>query len=299
MSLKGNMSSSCDNSEKIVTLGLIQMSMSENVASNLDKACSMIREAVDGGAQIVCLPELFRTPYFANCEKADRDWRDDPHGVVEERLSEIASEQGIVVVGGSIYEKIEGQSLGFNTTFVYGPDGKLIGKYRKTHIPHDAGFFEKNYFLSGDTGYKVFTTPFGRIAVLICFDQWFPEAARAVALEGADIVFYPTAIGNIRCNSNREGNWQESWEIVQRGHAIANHLVVATVNRVGGEGDSFFWGGSFITDQWGKVLCRGGVAEQVLVAKVDLGLKEFLYDGWRFFQNRQPSSYNIITRSAN
>lgn len=279
-----------------VTIGLVQMHMSEDPGDNLQRACSKIEIAAERGAQIVCLPELFRSPYFAAQERSARDWSEEIPGETGAALAALAKQHKIVLVGGSVFER--SGSPGFNTTMIYGPSGELLGTYRKSHIPHDPGFFECNYFAQGDSGYKVFETPYGRIAVLICFDQWFPEAARSAALNGAEIIFYPTAIGNVDSVPPSEGNWQDAWETVQRGHAIANHLVVAAVNRVGYEGESCFWGGSFICDQWGKILTRGGTADEVIVATVDLGLQKYLFDSWRFFQSRRPATYGAITKQV-
>lgn len=280
------------NTPRKVTLGLAQFAMSTEPDQNLAKAEELIRVAAKRGAQVICLPELFRSPYFPIVEKAPRDYSEPIEGKVLDRLSALAKELKVVIVAGSIFEA--SPDALYNTSYVLDVDGKLLGKYRKLHIPHDPGFFEQHYFAPGNLGYKVFSTPFGNIGVLICFDQWFPEAARAVALAGADIIFYPTAIGTVKGLAQSEGNWQEAWENVQRGHAIANNLVVAAVNRVGVEQDTEFWGGSFVCDAFGKTLVRGSKAEEVLVCEVDLNHGIYVRDSWRFFHNRRPDTYKEL-----
>ena len=276
-----------------VSVGLIQMAMTDDFAKNREKAALLIRRAATQGAQIICLPELFTTLYFANEERASRDWTEEVPGETGAMLSSLARELGTVIVGGSVYERGEG-GKNFNTSLVYDADGRLLGKYRKMHIPHDPSFFEQHYFERGDLGYRVFDTRFGRVAVLICYDQWFPEAARAAALAGAQIIYYPTAIGTVQGIEQREGNWQEAWENVQRGHAIANNVVVCAVNRVGTEGESRFWGGSFACDAFGRTLARAGNEEEVVVTTVDFGHSEFVREGWRFFYNRRPETYGKL-----
>lgn len=277
---------------KNVKIGLIQMSMVEDANQNLARAAELAEQAAQQGAQVIALPELFTTPYFARVEKVARDYTEKIPGPSTQFLSELAKRLGVVLVAGSIYEDAGDKK--FNTAMVFEKTGELLGIYRKTHIPHDPGFYECNYFAPGDTGFKVFNTSIGKIGVLICYDQWFPEAARATALLGADMIFYPTAIGTVKGLQQEEGNWQEAWENVQRGHAIANGTIVAGINRVGMEGDSTFWGGSFICNAFGKTLVRGGVSEEVVVATVDLEHNELVREGWRFFQSRRPESYSPL-----
>ena len=276
-----------------VKIGLIQMSMANDQEKNLQKALSMIKSAAAKGAQIICLPELFNAPYFPQEEKFDADsYLEKIPGKTTEVLSKIAKDLGVVIVGGSIFEQSNKKK--FNTSFVIDEKGKLLGKYRKMHIPHDPGFYEQNYFQSGDLGFQVFETKFGKISVLICYDQWFPEAARIAVLMGADIIFYPTAIANVDSIVQVEGNWQEAWEAAQRGHAITNATVVATVNRVGREGGSTFWGGSFIYSQFGTLLAHGSKNEEIVIAEIDLSLGKKVKDGWRFFMERRPDSYSKL-----
>ncbi|MFA5105657.1 MAG: carbon-nitrogen hydrolase [Candidatus Micrarchaeia archaeon] len=276
------------------SIGIVQMSMSISPKENLGKALRMAATAARKGANIVCLPELFTTRYFAQ-QRHDSSAHAEPiPGPATKAMSECARENGIVLVGGSIYEKAP--AANYNTACVFGPDGSMLGDYRKIHIPHDENFYEQDYFAPGDKGFKVFNTPFGKIGTLICFDQWFPEAARINALMGAQLIFYPTAIGTSSHIEQAEGSWQESWETVMRGHAIANNVAVCAVNRAGTEGDMSFWGGSFVCDAWGKVKARAGGNEQVVVAELDFSLNRDIREGWGFFRNRRPDSYGLISR---
>lgn len=281
-----------------VVLGLVQMEMTSDPKANLSKAFDMVEEAAGKGAQIVCLPELFATPYFPQYELESASERDNvPYDIIPgdtaNALSDMARDNGVVLVGGSLYEKA-GEHF-FNTTLVHGRDGSLLGKYRKTHIPHDENFYEQNYFDRGDTGFQVIDTPHGRISPLICFDQWFPEAARACALEGAQMLFYPTAIGLSDSIEQWEGDWQQAWENVMRGHAIANSVVVAATNRVGREDRMEFWGGSFVIDAFGRTVARAGRGEEIVLAKIDLEHGRQVREGWGFFRNRRPECYGRLT----
>ena len=272
------------------------MSMSSDSEENGRKAIRMIYEASERGAQIVCLPELFTTLYFPREEKIDASGLAETiPGKTTEILSKAAKEKKGVVVGGSIFEKEGGKF--YNTSVVFDETGKIIGKYRKMHIPHDPFFYEKDYFEESKDGFKVFHTKYCTIGVLICYDQWFPEAARTNALMGADLIFYPTAIGIPDGNAQEEGNWREAWTIVQRGHAVANSLVVAAVNRAGKEGNMNFFGGSFVSDQFGKILSEGGDKEKIIIAEIDLNLLRHVREGWRFFYNRRPESYKKLVEN--
>jgi len=272
------------------------MSMSSDSEENGRKAIRMIYEASERGAQIVCLPELFTTLYFPREEKIDASGLAETiPGKTTEILSKAAKEKNVVVVGGSIFEKEGGKF--YNTSVVFDETGKIIGKYRKMHIPHDPLFYEKDYFEESKDGFKVFHTKYCTIGVLICYDQWFPEAARINALMGADLIFYPTAIGIPDGNAQEEGNWREAWTIVQRGHAVANSLVVAVVNRAGKEGNMNFFGGSFVSDQFGKILSEGGDKEKIIIAEIDLNLFKHVREGWRFFYNRRPESYKKLVEN--
>lgn len=278
-----------------VKVGLVQMAMCSSADDNRAKAARLVREAAAKGAEIVCLPELFTGPYFCAAENdpGALEYLEPIPGPTSAFLSELAASAKVILVGGSYYERADGKR--FNTAVVFDAEGRSLGSYRKTHIPHDECFFEKNYFDPGDTGFKVFDTAKGKVGVLICYDQWFPEAARAMALLGADIVFYPTAIGNADNLTEVEGNWQEAWENVQRGHAIANGMVVCGVNRAGREGEMRFWGGSFVCDAFGQTLARAGADDEVVVQEVDFEHGVWVREGWRFFYNRRPECYGILS----
>lgn len=287
--------------KETVTLGLAQMEMHSEPSRNLDRAVEMIGEAKRLGADIVCLPELFVSTYFAQYENPKRiEMEGVPieaiPGNTAERLSECARKNRVIVVGGSIYER-DRAGL-FNTCLTFDQDGKTLGKYRKVHIPHDENFYEQHYFTPGDLGFKVYETRKGKIGTLICYDQWYPEAARINALMGAEMVFYPTAIGTVRGVEQAEGGWQQAWENVMRGHAIANGIVVAAVNRAGNEDQMDFWGGSFVIDAFGKTLVRAGGEEAVVTATIDLDHGRNVREGWRFFQNRRPDQYGKITEGS-
>lgn len=273
-------------------IALIQTKMSAKKSDNLSHAVEKISEAAKSGANIVCLPELFTTPYFPQREKMDATaYAEKIPGETTNALSQAAKENGVGVVGGSIFEK-QGDNF-YNTSTIFDENGKLQAKYRKIHVPHDENFFEQNYFTAG-SDYVVAKTSFGKISPLICFDQWFPEAARECALAGAQIIFYPTAIGTVKGVAQAEGNWHHAWETVQRGHAIANSVVVCAANRVGTEGKITFWGGSFICDAFGKVLARGGSNEEIVMAKIDFSHGKDIREGWKFFENRKPQTYAKI-----
>lgn len=282
-------------SPRPVSVALFQFAMSTDPEENLRRALEGIQQAAAQQADIVCLPELFRSPYFCVHEKSDRDYSEPLDGVVSKALSEAARSHKIAIIGGSIYERTPEGKL-FNTSIVLHKDGSVAGTYRKVHIPHDPAFYEQHYFAPGDQGFKVFDLGFAKVGVLICYDQWFPEAARAMALAGAEIIFYPTAIARVRDLSPIEGNWQDAWETVQRGHAIANNVVVCAVNRVGSEGTSDFWGGSFISNAFGHILARGAETTSLIRAEVDLGHSTYTREGWRFFHNRRPNQYGVISK---
>lgn len=273
-----------------VTVGLIQTSVSEDLHQNLGKTILKIEWAAARGAKIICLQELFRTRYFPQQDKMDATaLAETIPGESTEVLSALAKKHEVVIIV-PIFEKDE--SGYYNSTAVIDVDGSLLETYRKVHIPHDPLFYEQSYFTPGEE-YRVYETRYGRFAVLICYDQWFPEAARAVALGGARIIFYPTAIGWIRGGETpAEGDWHDAWETVQRSHAIANSVCVAAVNRVGEEGDLIFWGSSFVCDCFGKVLARASSSEEeVVVVELDLAQGESVREGWGFFCNRRPDTY--------
>ncbi len=275
-----------------VTLGLVQMSMDDDQDANISKAVAMVGEASRKGASIVCLPELFASRYFPQ-EKGAKPRAEPIPGQTTKRLSEAARDSKVALVGGSLYEKAT-KGRYYNTSVVFNESGRLLGKYRKVQVPQDESFYEKDYFSSGDS-YSVFKTAAARVGVLICFDQWYPEPARVNKLMGAEVLFYPTAIGRVDGIDETEGDWKGAWEAVQRGHAISNSIVVAAANRVGREDRMSFWGGSFVCDQFGTVLARAGDKEEVLLATCDLDLGRQVEEGWGFLRNRKPSTYRKIT----
>ncbi|WP_292416410.1 nitrilase-related carbon-nitrogen hydrolase [Methanoregula sp.] len=276
-----------------VTLGLIQMAMGPDPGENIEKARRKVIEAAGQGAQIICLPELFHVRYFPQHSGAETgDLAETIPGRSTILFASLAREHNIVIIL-PVYEKTADGKF-FNAAVVIDADGNLSEPYHKIHIPQDPGFYEKGYFYPGDS-FRVFPTRYGKIAVLICFDQWFPEAARCLALDGADIILYPTAIGHPGPDTPKEGGWQEAWELIQRSHAVANSVHVAAVNRVGTEGSCRFFGGSFVADAFGKVLSRAGDSEEILVVKVDFTMNTEVQDSWGFFRNRRPETYYRIT----
>jgi agmatine deiminase len=281
--------------EKIVSIGLIQTSVSEDIASNIEKTVGKIREAAGKGAQIVCLQELFRTTYFPQEERQDASkLAETIPGESTEVLSALAKELEIVIIA-PLFEVSEGRY--FNSAAVIDADGKLLGVYRKIHVPQDPYFYEKNFFAKGDKGYCVLKTRYATIGVLICYDQWFPEAARINALMGAEIIFYPTAIAYLKDYTSPDGDWHDAWKTVQRGHAIANGVHVAAANRIGEEGELKFWGGSFVCDSFGVMIKEASYTEeQTMVVKVNLEKNRQIQEGWGFLSNRQPDTYGLLLR---
>jgi predicted amidohydrolase len=274
-----------------VSLGLVQMMMAEDRGANLRKAVEGVGEAARMGAQIVCLPELFAWRYFPTTRRSMQTPVPVP-GKESKALSEAAKKNGVVLVGGSIYEGA-GRSA-YNTCLVFDEKGRTVSKYRKVHIPQDEHYYEQDYFKPGDM-YSVVKTGRATVGSLICFDQWYPEAARVNRLMGAEIIFYPTAIGWVKGIDPVEGDWKNAWEAVQVGHAIANGVVVCAVNRVGTEGNTTFWGGSFVCDQFGKVLFRAGEEEGVYAVECDLELGRTVEEGWGFLRNRKSRTYSRIS----
>jgi agmatine deiminase len=268
------------------------MSMGDDRGSNLKKAFRFVDEAAAKGAEVVCLPELFASTYFPR----GRTSREEPEripGETSRALSEASKRNGVILVGGTIYEA-DGR-VRYNTCLVFDERGRAVSKYRKVHIPQDEHYYEQDYFTPGRS-YSVAKTAKGKLGTLICFDQWYPEAARINRLMGADILFYPTAIGWVKGIEPVEGDWKYAWEAVQVGHAIANSVVVCAVNRVGTEGKTTFWGGSFVCDQFGKVLFRAGGSEGVDTVDVELALGRTVEEGWGFMKNRRPGTYSSVSK---
>ncbi|MDD4739820.1 MAG: carbon-nitrogen hydrolase, partial [Bacteroidales bacterium] len=245
-----------------VKVGLVQLSCTKDKEYNIQKTIESIRKAAQKGANIVCLQELFSSLYFCDVEDYENFKLAEPiPGKTTSMLEEIAKELGVVIIA-SMFEK-RAHGLYFNTTAVIDADGIYLGKYRKMHIPDDPGYYEKFYFTPGDTGYMTFKTKFGRIGVLICWDQWYPEAARITALMGAEILFYPTAIGWAKSQDNETNTEQyNAWQTIQRSHAIANGVHIVSVNRTGVEGEMQFWGGSFVSNPFGTVMYQAPHLEE-------------------------------------
>jgi N-carbamoylputrescine amidase len=282
-------------------LALIQLRCAAEAADNLAKASRMLREAASAGAQLACLPELFLGPYF--CQREDPrlfDLAEPVPGPTTEALSAIARETGLAIVG-SVFERRQA-GLYHNTAVVLDGSGALVGRYRKMHIPDDPLYYEKYYFTPGDLGFAAFDTRYAKVGTLVCWDQWFPEAARLTAMAGAQVLVYPTAIG---WHPREKAEWgqaqQEAWETVQRAHAIANGVFVAAVNRVGHEGPADggleFWGGSFVYDPFGRLLGRASSQrEEVVVVDCDLRLIEEVRRNWPFWRDRRIDAYGGLLR---
>ena len=292
-----------------VKIGLIQTTCGEDIQRNFDKTIENIKQAADEGANIICLQELFKSTYF--CQVADPQLFElaeevNKNSASVKTLRDIAEELGIVLIAGFFEKRAAG--VYHNSAVVIDADGTYLGKYRKMHIPEDPHYYEKFYFIPGDLGYKVFKTMYGNIGVLICWDQWFPEAARLTAMKGAEIIFIPTAIGYIREDGdeaeNGEADEREAWEIVQRGHAVANGCFLAAVNRVGYEKDPGnkggldFWGASFIADPYGRVVKQASDHdEEILVHPIDLSFIEEVRDLLaHFYRDRRIDSYGDLTQ---
>lgn len=286
---------------KSFTLGLVQMRCSDDADANVAKAVGQIHAAARAGATIVCLPELFRTPYF--CQREDPalfDLAEPIPGPTSEVLAQAAREAGVVVVG-SIFEK-RSPGVYHNTAIVFDADGTSLGKYRKMHIPHDPLFYEKYYFTPGDLGFQAFETRRAKVGTLVCWDQWYPEAARLTALQGAEVLVYPTAIGWHPREKAEFGVAQhDAWELAQRAHALANGVWVAAINRVGHEGPADggleFWGASFVADPFGRIVARGAHdREDLLIVPCDRAKIEETRRNWPFLRDRRIDAYGSITR---
>lgn len=277
----------------------MQMSCTADKAANLAKAIEKVREAAAKGARIVCLQELFTSLYFCDEENYDNFQLAEPiPGPSTEALQPIAAELDVVIIA-SLFEK-RAQGLYHNTTAVIDADGSYLGKYRKMHIPDDPAYYEKFYFTPGDLGYKVWKTKYATLGVLICWDQWYPEAARITALMGAEILFYPTAIGWATAQDAATNTEQyNAWQTIQRSHAVANGVHVVSVNRVGfeQEGRMQFWGGSFVSNPMGTLLYQAShTAEEVTVVEIDTALSDRYRTHWPFLRDRRIDSYDLVMR---
>lgn len=289
-------------------VGLVQMSMGPDPDANLEAAVEHIREAARRGANIVCLPELFRAQYF--CQREDHslfDLAEPIPGPSTARLGEVAREARVAVVA-SLFER-RAPGLYHNTAVTLNTDGAIVSVYRKMHIPDDPLYYEKFYFTPGDLGFQAVDTAVGRIGTLVCWDQWYPEGARLTALQGAEVLFYPTAIGWHPSEKEEFGAAQyDAWQTIQRAHAIANGVYVAGVNRVGHENGDVrgnriegpgleFWGGSFLADPFGRIVAKAShTSEEILVADIDLRLMEDTRRNWPFLRDRRIDAYAPITK---
>jgi agmatine deiminase len=283
-----------------ITIAGIQMSMSARAADNVRKAERLVRAAARRGARIICLPELYRTLYFPQAAHGDKAaLAETIPGESSRVFAPLAKELGVVVIvpiyeqaRGGAGKSAKGTPRYYNSAIVFDERGRLLRTYRKIHIPHDPLFYEKNFFEPGDAGYLVYKTKHATFAVLICYDQWFPEAARQATLAGAEIIFYPTAIGHVVGYRSADGDWEDAWETIMRGHAIANGTHIVAVNRAGREAKLRFWGHSFACDSFGKVLQRlGNGRDEILLAQLNLAHNRRIREGWGFLRNRRPETY--------
>ena len=282
-----------------VKVGLVQMSCSSSKEENMQKAIAGIKDAAAKGANIVCLQELFTSLYFCDVEDYDNfKLAEKIPGATTDTLGDVAAACNVVVIA-SLFEK-RTQGIYHNTTAVIDADGKYLGMYRKMHIPDDPAYYEKFYFTPGDLGYKTFDTKFAKIGVLICWDQWYPEASRLTALQGAEILFYPTAIGWATSQDEATNIEQyNAWQTIQRSHAVANGVHVVSVNRVGLEqnGAMKFWGGSFVSNPFGTLLYKGSHDnEETEVVEIDTDATDRYRTHWPFMRDRRIDSYENITK---
>ena len=280
-----------------VNIGLIQLSCVKDKQTNINKVIENIRKAAQKGAQIICLQELFASLYFCDVENYDNfKLAEAIPGETTNLFCNLAKELNVVIIA-SLFEK-RAEGLYHNTVAVIDADGKYLGKYRKNHIPDDPAYYEKFYFTPGDLDYKVFKTKYATIGTLICWDQWYPEAARITALKGAEILFYPTAIGWAN-NQTEEVNKEQysAWQTIQRSHAIANGVHVVSVNRTGNEGDMIFWGGSFVSNPFGTVLYEAPHdKEEIHIQEIDLNKTNEYRIHWPFLRDRRIDTYKPILR---
>jgi N-carbamoylputrescine amidase len=305
----------CLSTEKILSdtpekyrVGLVQMSATSDPEYNLEHAMAEVRKAAQQGAQIICLPELFQTQYF--CQREDTalfDLAEPIPGPTTAKLSDLAKQTGVVLIA-SLFEK-RARGVYHNTAVMFDKDGSLLGLYRKMHIPDDPLYYEKFYFTPGDLGFRAFDTGVGRVGTLVCWDQWYPEGARLTALQGANLLFYPTAIGWHPAEKAEFGAAQhDAWQTIQRAHAIANGVYVAVANRVGVENGDIrgnrapgagleFWGASFLCDPFGRIIAEASHdREEILIGEIDLKALEDIRRNWPFLRDRRIDSYGPITQ---
>ena len=284
------------------TVGLVQMAPTPDPDANVRRAAALVRKAAADGARVVCLPELFRAQYFCQSEEARHfDLAEPVPGPTTQAMTAVASEKKISIIVPVFERRASG--VYHNSAAVIGPDGAMLGLYRKMHIPDDPGYYEKFYFTPGDLGYRAFDTPAGRIGTLICWDQWYPEAARLVSLHGAGVLFYPTAIGwHPREKTEHGAAQRDAWVTIQRSHAIANGVYVAAVNRAGLErptgGDGIeFWGGTFLADPFGQVVATAKTdGEEIVLGEIDPARIEEVRRNWPFLRDRRIDSYDGLSK---
>lgn len=280
--------------ERKIKLSLVQRRCLTDPEKNISQTIAKIRATAEKGAHVILLQELFNTTYF--CQKVDDiyfDWAQPIPGPITDWLTDIAEELEIVIVAPFFERRAAG--IYHNSLVVIDADGTLMGTYRKKHIPDDPGFYEKCYFTPGDDNYQVFDTKYAKIGTLICWDQWYPEAARITALKGAELLVYPTAIGTLPDEDETESReFLKAWQTIQQSHAIANGCIVASINRVGKEGEINFWGHSFVTGPFGQMISEAGSKEETLIAEVDLSKIEKQRQTWPFFRDRRIDTYKPV-----
>jgi N-carbamoylputrescine amidase len=275
----------------MLTLGLVQMRCGVSTTENMARAVLLAERAQKNGAQLIVLPELFLHPYFCQVKDDDTCQRaaEPVPGPTTDALSFLARRLGVALVGGTIIEAGSNGEV-YNTAAVFDVDGSLLGCYRKSRIPMDEAFYEQSYFAPGDGSPGVFRTAFGSVGIMVCYDQWFPELARATALAGAELLIYPSAIGDVdHLRLRSECSWQRMWLNAHLGHAAVNNVFVAAVNRVGHEGRVSFWGGSFVIDPSSSILSQGGCAEEIVLADCELGRVRELQDAWGFLRTHSAA----------
>jgi N-carbamoylputrescine amidase len=281
--------------ESTISVGLVQMACSPDANKNLQNAVDSIRSASKQGAQIICLQELFLTKYFCQTEDPQNFFlAESLPGPTSSTLSNLAKELQVVLIAPLFEKRTPG--IYHNTAIVIDVDGSIAGTYRKMHIPDDPCFFEKFYFTPGDTGFRSFSTRYGKIGVLICWDQWFPEAARLIALSGAQFLFYPTAIGYQDADAKFSKQQISAWETIQKSHAISNGVFLGSVNRVGRENALTFWGKSFICNPFGEVIGQAEDEPQIVIAKCPLSEIESTRQNWPFLRDRRVDAYQGLSK---
>ena len=285
------------NPNRLTKLGLVQLACQADPVVNIDRTIAQIESAAKLGADIVCLQELFSTQYFCQTQNHDNfQLAESIPGPLTDRLSRLSRELGIVIVSSHFERRAAG--LFHNTAVTFDTDGKIAGRYRKMHIPDDPNFEEKFYFTPGDLGFQAAQTQHGQLGVCVCWDQWFPEAARLTAMAGAEILIYPTAIGWLADEKEAYGESQlDAWITIMRSHAIANGVFVVAINRVGNEDSIEFWGASFVCDPYGNLIARAETgAEQTLIVDIDLSQIEVARTWWPFLRDRRIDAYQDLTK---